>query len=343
MLKGKKAVILIAEKFHEEETTSPRDYLVDLGIDVDLVGSDLSRVNGKNDQFSLVPDKAIKDVKPGHYDLLIIPGGGAPERLRLDPAILGFVRDFWNSGRPVAAICHGPQVLISAKVLEGVTLTANQGIKDDLVNAGATWADKNVNIDGQLITARGPKDLPALNQALERALKSGFVDEREAELDVLSALTLAISREKGAREFYQGVAKIVKAEKLRNKFNYLATVELEHFENLSELFKSLSGGQEPDLQKAQSEIGKQTVKADISAEEAIALAIQAEQKAYDFYRNAALKSKSAKIGEMFEYLASEELEHKRLLLLDKAIAEGGGGHFQWATHFDIPPGMEDLW
>ena len=73
------------------------------------------------------------------------------------------------------------------------------------------------------------------------------------------------------------------------------------------------------------------------------LAISAEGKAYDFYRNAAVKSKHDKVREMFEFLAAEEIEHKRLLLVDKASTEGGRGHFQWATHFDIPPGMEDLW
>ncbi len=343
MLTNKKIAILIAQKFHEEETTSPRDCLREKNATVDLVGLDSSEVTGKYGEFSLKPDKVISEVKPEDYDGLIIPGGGAPERIRIDETALEFVKAFWQSGRPVAAICHGPQVLISAGVLKGVTLTCYVGIRDDVINVGAKYVDQPVCVDGQLVTSRTPDDLSAFNEAIFKALHTGFLEKEEAELDVLKALELAISREKGAQEFYLGVSSQMGSEKLKNKFSYLATVEVEHFEQLSELFKKLSGGKEPVINISNTEIGKHKVDAGISADDAIALAINAEQKAYDFYRNAALKSKSPKVKEMFEFLATEELEHKRLLLLDKAVSSGGHGHFQWATHFDIPPGMDDLW
>ena len=343
MLNDKKVAILIASKFHEEETTGPRDYIAGLGARVDLVGLDSFTVTGKYGHFSLTPDKTIHEVKPGDYDAIVLPGGGAPERIRIDETAIKFVQDFWKTGRPVAAICHGPQVLISANVLKGVELTCYEGIRDDVKNAGAVYVDKPVCIDGQLITSRTPKDLTAFNETLAKALSTGFLDKDEAGLDVLKALELAISRENGAREFYWGVSEIVQTEKMKNKFIYLATVEVEHFEQLSKLYVSLSGGAQPEIQYNKNEIGKHKVDQGISGEQAVDLAIEAEQKAYDFYRNAALKARNDKVKEMFEYLATEELEHKRLLLLDISISPGGAGHFQWATHFDIPPGMDDLW
>jgi len=343
MLKKKNIIILLAAKFHEEETTTPRDYLIERSVQVDLVGLEQGPVTGKYGKFALVPDKTIDEVKVDEYDGLVIPGGGAPELIRLNNKALEFVKSFWTTGKPVAAICHGSQVLISAGVLEGVKLTCYAGIRDDVKNAGAFYVDKPVSIDGQLITSRSPDDLKVFNEAFYKALSEGFASKVDKELDALSALQVAISREKGAQEFYEGVANKMKKEALINKFNYLATVEVEHFEQLFNLYKKISGGQEPEIDIKMAEIGKHKINEKLTSEEAIDLAINAEQKAYDFYRHAALKSKNKNSKEMFEYLASEELEHKRLLLLDKAATMGGRGHFQWATHFDIPPGMDDLW
>ncbi len=343
MLKDKKVAILIAAKFHEEETTSPRDVLIDKGAQVDLVGLEPGPVTGKYGKFSLVPDKTIDKIKVTDYDGIYVPGGGAPEQIRLNSKALEFVKSFWATGKPIAAICHGPQVFISAKVIEGVKLTCYPGIRDDVKNAGAIYVDKAVCIDGQLITSRSPADLKLFNEAFVKALSTGFASKEDMELDALSALKVAISREKGAQEFYEAVAKKMTREALRNKFSYLATIEAEHFEQLFDLYKKISGGKEPELDIDEAEIGKHKVSDKLTSEEAIDLAINAEQKAYDFYRFAALKSKNKNSKDMFEYLASEELEHKRLLLLDKAATLGGQGHFQWATHFDIPPGMDDLW
>lgn len=343
MLTGKKVAILIAEKFHDEEATIPRDFLKEQGAQPELIGLNLAEVTGKYDRIVLVPEKSIDQVDAQNYDGLIIPGGGAPERLRINETVLAFVKDFWATGRPVGAICHGPQVLISADIVRGITLTSYIGIRDDLKLAGASWVDEEVSIDGQLITSRTPDDLPAFNRAFAKALAGDIVSEEEKELSAFEALNLAISREKGAFDFYTSMASVVDEEAVKNKFSYLAAIEQGHFDMLSELYTQLTDGQKPRVDIKQNELGKHRVSPDITSQEAIDLGIWAEDKAYQFYRNAASKAKGAKVKEMFEYLAAEELEHKRLFLVDKAAAQGGQGHFQWATHFEIPPGMDDLW
>ncbi len=342
MQSGKKVAILLGPQFHDEEATIPRDFLQARGVQVDLIGLDASELTGKYGRITLSPDKTIDAVSAADYDGLLIPGGGAPERIRINETALEFVKEFWATGRPVGAICHGPQVLISAKVLEGVTLTCFIGIRDDVQNVGATFVDQKVCVDGQLISSRTPNDLPAFNEAFAKALDGDTVSDEEKELSPLEALQVAASREKGAQDFYSEMAAVAKEQAVQNKFKYLSAIEEGHFLQLSDLYKQLCG-EEPTVDIKQNELGKHRVSPDITSQEAVDLAIWAEEKAYEFYRHAASKSKSDKIKEMFEYLAAEELEHKRLFLVDKAAAQGGQGHFQWATHFDIPPGMDDLW
>ena len=110
------------------------------------------------------------DVGPEEFDLLVIPGGGAPENLRIHDPAVEFTPRFVESGRPVAAICHGPQILISAKVLDGRRLTSVNKIRDDVINAGGDYVDQALVEDGNLITSRVPADLPAFDEALGRAL-----------------------------------------------------------------------------------------------------------------------------------------------------------------------------
>jgi rubrerythrin len=162
------------------------------------------------------------------------------------------------------------------------------------------------------------------------------------EMDPLTALRIAISREKGAREFYLRVSEKVAETSVKNRLAYLADVEKDHFDQLSDFYKELTGDS-PEIDMNYAEIKGATVSGDITAEKALDLAMEAEQKAYDFYHQAAIKAKSDNAKKMFDYLAGEELEHKRLLSIDKASLPGGHGHFQWATHWDTPPGMEDLW
>lgn len=339
MLPGKRIAILIAPQFHDEETTNPRTYLQEAGATVDIIGLDRAQLTGKFGKVTIVPDRTIDEIEVEEYDGIIIPGGGAPEKIRINDKALIFVKAFWGTGRPVGAICHGPQVLISADVLAGITMTCYEGIRDDVKLAGAHYVDKEVCVDGQLVSSRKPQDLPAFNKAFAELLAGGMAAE---ELDALTALETAISREKGAQEFYQGVAEVVESESLRNKFKYLAITEQGHFDQLSDLYQKLTQ-KNPSVNLMATEISSKKVSAKISSIEAIDLAMAAEQTAYEFYRQASMKAHSNRAKEMFEYLAAEELEHKRLLSMDKATVPGGQAHFQWATHWDVPPGMEDLW
>jgi protease I len=343
MLNDKKIAILIGPQFHDEETTIPKEFFSKRGVRVDIIGLDSSELTGKYGRVTLKPDKTIAEITPGEYDGIIIPGGGAPERIRINRKALDFVIAFWATGRPVGAICHGPQVLISAGLVNGVTLTCYAGIRDDVINAHGRYVDQQVCIDGQLITSRNPDDLPAFNESFAQALDEGFLTPDEGKMDPLQALELAVNREKGAQEFYAEISLKIETLSLKNKFSYLAVVEKGHFEQLSDLYIKLSGGIAPTISIKANELGAHQIPALLNNESAIKLAMDAEQKAYDFYRHAALKSSNLKAREMFEFLAAEELEHKRLLSVDLASTHGGLGHFQWATYFDIPPGMEDLW
>ncbi len=340
----RRVAILIADKFQDEEGTEPRDFLKRHGVQAEYVGLKKGELRGKNGRKTVTVDRTIDEVSPADYDALVIPGGSAPERLRIDERVLRFVQLFWESGRPVAAICHGPQVLISAGLLNGRRATCYVGIRDDVKLAGAEYVDEPVVRDGQLITSRVPADLPQFNQALLEALKE--LDERSSELTLpenpLEALRVAISREKGAHDFYLELSGRFAEERLRNKFRYLASIEKGHWEDLSALFRSISGGKEPELLERETEISADLDLGNAEPSAITRVAMEAEQKAYEYYKRAAEKARSPRVKEMFSLLAAEELEHKRLLGVDYA-AETGGRTFQMATFFDVPPGMEDLW
>ena len=113
---------------------------------------------------SYTVDKAIADVKAEHFDALVVPGGcvGA-DKLRSDATVVAFIRDFFTASKPVAVICHAPWTLVEAGVLKGRTLTSYPTVRTDIENAGGTWVDREVCVDGNLITSRNPKDIPAFN------------------------------------------------------------------------------------------------------------------------------------------------------------------------------------
>ncbi len=342
MLNGFRVAVLVGPGYHHEEATSPKTFLSDRNAVIDFVGLDMSEIPDKSGTHSMVPDASIDSISPDQYDGLLLPGGGAPERIRLDDRALEFVKAFWDTGRPVGAICHGPQILISAGVLDGVKLTCWSGIRDDVRLAGGRYVDQSVCVDGQLITSRQPDDLPEFNETFVSILATGSRRNEVADMDPLRALEIAISREKGAHDFYVHLSQNLDEERIRNKFKYLASVEHDHFDQLFALYERLASGASPTIDEKESEISI-NVESDIGAEEALDLAISAEDKAYQFYRSAARKANSERAVEMFEYLAAEELEHKRLLSVDRAADRGGRGHFQWATYWDVPPGMDDLW
>lgn len=165
----KRVAMVLAANFEDIEATSPQKALELHDADVTVVGTDRGAVEGKKGERIEVT-ATFDDVNPDDFDLLLIPGGGSPENLRIHDGAVSFTRDFMASGKPVAAICHGPQLLISAKVLNGRTLTCVKKIRDDVINAGATYVDEPLVLDGNLITSRVPDDLPAFNDAMLQSL-----------------------------------------------------------------------------------------------------------------------------------------------------------------------------
>lgn len=162
--------MVIANQFEDVEATSPKEFLEGRGATVTLIGPDLTAVTGKKGA-TLTPDISFADAGPvDAFDALVIPGGGAPENMRIIDAAVAFARDFVASGKPVASICHGPQLLISADVLKGRTTTCVNKIRDDVRNAGAHYVDEPVVIDDNLISSRTPADLDDFNNAIANAV-----------------------------------------------------------------------------------------------------------------------------------------------------------------------------
>jgi protease I len=170
-LKEKKIVIPVENMFNDLEFWYPFYRLKEAGAEVVVVGSgSAERYTGKSGTEAKV-DAAASDVKASDFDGIVIPGGYAPDIMRRYPEMVSLVRDLHHSGKVVAAICHAGWMLASAEIVEGRTLTSFFAIKDDLVHAGAKWVDREVVIDGNLITSRKPDDLPAFMRAIIAALK----------------------------------------------------------------------------------------------------------------------------------------------------------------------------
>jgi protease I len=168
-LRGKRVAMVLARNFEDVEATGPKDHLEDHGATVTVVGLSKDPVEGKKGAV-IAPDETFGDVTIDDFDALVIPGGGSPEQLRIHDEAVAFARRFVESGKPVAAICHGPQLLISAGVLRGRTVTCVATIRDDVKNAGATYVDEALVTDRNLITSRVPKDLPEFNAAIVTSL-----------------------------------------------------------------------------------------------------------------------------------------------------------------------------
>ena len=164
-----RVAMVLAKNFEDSEAIDPKAYLERLGAEVTVIGIERGEIEGKKGG-RLSADATFAEVDPDDFALLVIPGGGAPENLRIHDPAVEFTRRFVESGRPVAAICHGPQLLISAKVLDGRRLTSVNKIRDDIVNAGGHYVDEPLVEDGNLITSRVPSDLPVFDEALGRAL-----------------------------------------------------------------------------------------------------------------------------------------------------------------------------
>ena len=170
-LAGKRIAMLVEDEFEDRELTGPLDALRAAGATVSLVGPTAgTEYKGKRGHAVVKTDVAAGSVKVGDFDALVIPGGHAPDKMRMRHAMVDLARDAMESGKPVATICHGPQLLISANVLRGRTLTCWPSIAIDVKNAGGLYVDKPVVEDGNLITSRKPDDVPMFNEAIIKAL-----------------------------------------------------------------------------------------------------------------------------------------------------------------------------
>lgn len=172
MATRKRVAMVLAKNFEDSEAIDPKAALEAEGAEVTIIGIELGVIEGKKGG-SLRADTTFADVTGDQFegfDLLVIPGGGSPENLRIHEPAVEFTRKFVESGRPVGSICHGPQLLISANVLRGRTTTCVNKIRDDVINAGAKYVDAPLIEDGNLISARIPADLPVFNEALLRAV-----------------------------------------------------------------------------------------------------------------------------------------------------------------------------
>jgi protease I len=164
-LDAQRIAILFTDGVEKAELTRPLEALRDAGATVDLVsldGREVRLFEHLCPAETIATDRAVGDVRADDYDGLVLPGGVAnPDRLRTDADAVAFTRAFFDAGKPVAAICHGPWTLIEADTVAGRTLTSWPSLETDLRNAGATWVDKEVHVDGELVTSRNPADLPA--------------------------------------------------------------------------------------------------------------------------------------------------------------------------------------
>lgn len=184
-LSEKKVAILTENGFEEVELTSPKKALEDAGAKVEIVSSQKnSKVKAwDHDHWSieLPVDKAVDEVDVDDYDALMIPGGVLnPDKMRTEKAFVEFATKFMKSGKPVAAICHGPQLLIETGLLKGKNMTSYPSIKTDLINAGAQWEDKEVVVDKGFVTSRSPKDLEAFNKKMLEEIAEGVHKARQS-------------------------------------------------------------------------------------------------------------------------------------------------------------------
>ena len=177
-LSGKKVAILTEKGFEEVELTSPKKALEEAGAEVHIVSPQKDKVKAWDHNhwsIELAVDVNLSDAKPEDYDALVIPGGVInPDKMRANKDCVEFAQHFLEAYKPLAAICHGPQLLIETGLLEGRDMTSYHSIKTDLINAGVNWHDKEVVVDNGLVTSRSPKDLEAFNKKMIEEIAEGI-------------------------------------------------------------------------------------------------------------------------------------------------------------------------
>jgi len=183
-LKGKKIAILVADGFEQEELTGPKDALEQAGAEIEIVSPSEGEVQGWNhdEKADLFPvDMPLNLARSDDYDALLLPGGVRnPDQLRTMTRAVEFVDGFIATGKPVAAICHAPWLLIETEWVKGKTITSWPSLKTDLTNAGAHWVDRSVVVDNGLITSRKPADIPAFNKKVIEEFAVGRDTRRQA-------------------------------------------------------------------------------------------------------------------------------------------------------------------
>jgi len=174
-LSGKKVAFLLKRGVEQPELTEPWAVLESAGAEPVLVSEEPGTITAlihdwdRGDDFEV--DITLDDADPADYDALVLPGGTLnSDKIRTNPKAIAFVKAFFDAGKPVASICHGPWILIEAGVVPGRKITSTTRISTDLKNAGADWVDAEVVVDGNLVTSRSPRDLPAFNAALLEAV-----------------------------------------------------------------------------------------------------------------------------------------------------------------------------
>lgn len=194
-LSGKKVAILATDGFEQVELTEPKKALEEAGATTHIVSPKSGEIKAwkfKEWGEKVRVDKTLEEATPGDYDALVLPGGVInPDHLRMEPKAVQFVKEFVQSGKPVAAICHGPWTLIEAETVRGKKMTSWPSLKTDLKNAGANWVDEQVVVDGNLITSRKPDDLPAFNQTLIEHLGKARPQRSETRLESKQELKAA--------------------------------------------------------------------------------------------------------------------------------------------------------
>jgi len=183
-LQGLRVAILVTDGFEQVEMTAPREALQKAGAETHLISPKPGEVQGMNhdksgDKFAV--DKTLDSVSAKDYDALLQPGGVAnPDRLRMIPKAVAFFKDFSEQNKPIAAICHGPWLLVEADVVSGKTLTSWPSLKTDIQNAGGNWVDREVVTDGNLVTSRKPDDLPAFNREMLKLFQASVPEHAGA-------------------------------------------------------------------------------------------------------------------------------------------------------------------
>ena len=173
----KRIAILATDGFEESELKSPKEHLEQQGWIAEIVSLKSGKIKSwKDDNWSNEYDvtTTVREARTENYDALLLPGGVInPDTLRSNKEAVDFVKSFFEARKPVAAICHGPQILVNAEVLQGRKMTSFMSIKKDLMNAGAQWEDSEVVVDNGLVTSRDPNDLPAFNKKMVEEIKEG--------------------------------------------------------------------------------------------------------------------------------------------------------------------------